>query len=104
MEAADMVWVRQNDDGSFSAAELVYDNPVNGHPCRTGFLCQRAMVSDGVIASMTQDAPEATFDDFGSITQGYPYVDGTWIPANATTSSGLSVQDRLIDLCDVGPA
>jgi hypothetical protein len=104
MEAAHMMWVRANEDDSFTAAELVYDNPVNGHPCRTGFLCQRVTMNDGVLAGISQDAPEATIGDYGSVSESYPYVDGTWIPADATASSSSTVQEQLVDLCGNGPA
>jgi hypothetical protein len=99
MEAAHLVWVREDDDGTFVIGELVYDN-ASTKPCRTGFLCGRADVNGGVIDSVDLETTDGTIDD-SAFTSSYPYVDGSWIPPEEETSfGGATVQERLIELCD----
>ena len=79
--------------------ELVYDN-ASSKPCRTGFLCGRAEVDRGVIDSLALEAADGAIDESTVVTRRYPYVDGRWIAADDATSSGATVQARLVDLCN----
>jgi hypothetical protein len=99
LQAADVVWVRDDGSGAFVFGELVYDN-ASSKPCRTGFLCGRAEVDRGVIDSLALEAADGAIDESTVVTSRYPYVDGRWIAADDATSSGATVQARLVDLCN----
>ena len=101
LQAADVVWVREDGSGALVFGELVYDS-ASSKPCRTGFLCGRAEVDRGVIDSLALEAADGAIDEGTVVTSRYPYVEGRWIAADDATSSGATVQARLVDLCNAG--
>ena len=93
MQAAAARWIRSNADGSSIVGQLVYDNP-SSEACRTGFICNRAVVDgERIVALQRGTLADSDFNH-------HSYLPARWYAPGDITPSGQSAEQFLVDVCD----
>ena len=94
LEDSAVRWIAPSPAGGFLVGQLVYDNATGSSPCRTGFLCERAVVDGDRIVTFGRGTPaDGAFP-------GGPYVEDRWFAPGDLTPSGRTAEEFLTGLCE----